>query len=73
MEVRLECLYCGHKWLKTYWTRPTKGSERCSICNDSRLKIREVNPADKIDYYVGCPPFPEDTDPFEDAGGNSYD
>lgn len=58
MQVRLECTYCGHSWERSVYTKGVVAGLSCMVCNDSRLKAREINDA-KVDTYQGCPPFPE--------------
>jgi hypothetical protein len=64
MILALECLYCGHKWEKNAYNAISLESERCPRCKDSNLKVKELSKS-KVDYYVGCPPFPKKE---EDSG-----
>lgn len=54
-EYRLVCQYCDESWEINYF--PHK-EIYCSKCKDTNIKIVKLS-TDKIDYYVGCPPFPE--------------
>lgn len=55
MPFDLECLYCGKKWRENYFSSYSK--PRCGVCNDRNIRIKEVLPHEKIDYYEGCPPY----------------
>ena len=58
MKLELECTYCGHRWVKDFYNKHSATHERCPHCKDSNLKARDVKES-KVDYYQGCPPFPE--------------
>lgn len=63
MRVSIECMYCGHKWEKMAYNKQSIEDEKCPKCNDSTLKVKDLE-ASKIDYYQGSPPFP----PKEEKG-----
>ncbi len=49
------CNYCNYNWQTNYMIR----EPACSRCKDTNIKTKDLT-AEKIDYYVGCPPFEED-------------
>jgi transcription elongation factor Elf1 len=71
MKIELECTYCGKKWEATVYNKQMIEAMSCSKCGDSNLKVRDLavakidtystkeNAVSKVDYYQGCPPFPE--------------
>lgn len=77
MRLALECMYCGHKWRDSVFTKQSVESKKCPICHDSHIKVKDIN-TDKVDYYAGSPPFPPkhvefDHNPFADyVGGVDY-
>jgi uncharacterized protein YbaR (Trm112 family) len=60
MDIKLLCNYCGFNW--EYWAASRRQIESlcCPKCNDSSLTVKDTESSPKIDYYKGCPPFPED-------------
>lgn len=58
MELEAVCNYCGNEWvIKRAFTANPK-DVRCPVCSDKSIKFKKLE--DKfIDYYQGCPPFPE--------------
>lgn len=48
-KVIMECLYCGDIRKEFIWNVHYNSTRRCSICNDKRIKIKEI-PKSK-DYY----------------------
>ena len=58
MEIEFTCLYCDHKFIKTYYSSSDVSLEKCPKCGDKNLKAKDVK-KDKIDTYDGSPPFPE--------------
>lgn len=59
MRVQLSCYYCGNIWIETIYGQSALNNKRCPICNDRHLKHRDMASA-SVDYYIGCPPFPEE-------------
>lgn len=58
MELTCTCQYCGYKWtLKTFSKEAIK-SIQCLICKDTNIRVVDDKNS-KIDYYEGCPAFPE--------------
>jgi hypothetical protein len=49
----LSCRYCGFYWEVNY-----NPSDKiyCLKCRDSHVKVINIS-TDKVDYYIGCPPF----------------
>jgi hypothetical protein len=58
MQVEIECTYCGHKEQDDVYNQYSLHGRRCKKCKDSNLKFKDLTQT-KIDYYQGCPPFPE--------------
>lgn len=58
MEIEFECTYCGKKWKSFPRTQSEVEKTLCDKCGDSTLKVRDAS-KNKVDYYEGCPPFPE--------------
>ena len=54
MIFELICQYCNYSWSINF---TPKEPINCVKCNDTN--IRAIRLSDKIDYYVGCPPFKE--------------
>lgn len=50
MHYLLECLYCGHKYKKYFYSETTARNECCEKCGDKHLRIRDPNKG-KIDQY----------------------
>jgi len=50
MDIELECTYCGYKWRKIVYSKHSIENERCSICKDAYLKIKDLIKTN-IDYY----------------------
>lgn len=59
MKVSIECTYCGHLWIETIYHQSVLEGKTCKNgdCKDRKLIVRDIK--GKIDYYKGCPPFPE--------------
>lgn len=59
MKVSIECCYCGHKWTEIIFNKSALEDKTCvnGTCKDKKLIIKDVN--SQIDYYKGCPEFPE--------------
>lgn len=55
-KYRLICKYCD-KHSEINYLPQTK--QYCSDCKDSNIKVIDLR-TDSVDYYAGCPPFPED-------------
>lgn len=66
MKYYIECTYCGYGWVAAFYNKSYLASTTCSKCNDKHLKIKGLEDV-KIDYYVGCPPFPEPKRNNEDS------
>ena len=65
MKVRFECTYCGHKWVDTrYFTNFSEMSATCPICNDKKVRAKNVDDH-VVDGYIGCTPFKEEVDEKE--------
>jgi hypothetical protein len=61
----LVCLYCNNEWGINY---VPKDEVYCGKCKDSNIRVID-NLKEKVDPYMGCPPFPEKTD----SGGRKDD
>lgn len=63
MLMHLTCQYCNHSWKEHFYNKEAIDHSRCPICKDTSLTVRDAaSMKDKIDYYAGCPPFPEPKD-----------
>lgn len=51
----LSCYYCGYSWQINYEPRDTI---YCIKCKDKNLRLINIA-TQKVNYYVGSPPFPE--------------
>lgn len=60
MIFQFECCYCGYKYTRELFSRASIEAEKCSRCNDTTMKYKEYAEDSKVDYYKGCPPFPDD-------------
>lgn len=49
-QIVVICLYCGKEETKYGWFRPTRGTTRCSLCNDPNLKVRTLEKRDVFGY-----------------------
>jgi hypothetical protein len=58
LEVLIICQYCGHKTTKVIYNQKSLTDETCDKCDDKNLVVKELSKS-KIDFYEGCPPFPE--------------
>lgn len=65
MDYNLQCNYCGHKWTEFFMNQRSLDHSKCDICKDTGLTVREAR-SEKVDYYVGCPPFPPKKSKTED-------
>lgn len=54
-KFEIRCQYCGNSWQINYMPN---SKIFCPKCTDSDLKIADIS--QKVDYYIGCPPFPKD-------------
>jgi hypothetical protein len=54
MEITAICLYCDHKRL---FHSEITNYIKCEVCGDANIKYKKIEDS-KVDYYVGCPPFP---------------
>lgn len=59
MRLYFQCTYCGDAWSQMVYSKHVPSDLRCALCNDRHIQVKEVS-IKKIDYYQGCPPFPED-------------
>lgn len=57
MLVNLICQYCDHKWELYVLSKITIEAEKCPICGDSSITVKNPSDTPKIDYYAGSPPF----------------
>jgi len=73
MKVEITCTYCGHIWVETVYGKYDLENKRCTNgeCKDRRLVVKDI--ASKIDYYVGCPPFPEKDNKTSSTYSDMYD
>lgn len=55
-QLEFICEYCNHSWQTNY--KPNQ-EVYCSVCKDKNIKVIDLARS-KIDYYQGCPPFPDD-------------
>lgn len=59
MHLHLTCRYCGNKWEAFANSKEAVEYMSCGICGDTGVEVRDATKVQKIDYYVGCPPFPD--------------
>ncbi len=52
-QFELTCQYCGHSWEINYIPQEMV---YCQICGDSNVRAKNIA-AEKVDYYIGSPPF----------------
>jgi hypothetical protein len=59
MKFTLECTYCGNIMIEEARSQNYLSTKFCDSgnCKDKNLIVRNYD--DRIDYYKGCPPFPE--------------
>lgn len=57
MLVKLICQYCDHKWQLFVLSKSTIEDEKCPVCGDSRITVKNPSDSPKIDYYAGSSPF----------------
>lgn len=57
MRIHLSCRYCGAKWEAFANNKQSIEDMKCVICGDTTLEVRDATKVEKIDYYMGCPPF----------------
>lgn len=67
MKVDLTCTYCDYKWEKTLLAL-NNSTPTCPRCGDKKIKARQHQDSDKIDYYQGSPAFIEKMDPYTHIG-----
>ncbi len=72
MMVQLECTYCGKIWKAYAHTKAAIEAMNCTRCGDTSLKITNLEDS-KIDYYKGCPPFPEKHKSYNDMSPEEVD
>ncbi len=72
MVVELTCTYCGYVTTKDIYSKLGIEKERCMKCNDRHLKIRDRYATD-INYYEGCPPFPDEEKTYYITGEGTED
>lgn len=65
MKIHFECKYCGKQWRDVFYSEASIKNQRCRYCDDKNLKVRDLTDS-RIDYYVGCPPFPSEVEKIED-------
>lgn len=58
MRIHLECIYCGHIWDRLIYSEDQISKIKCIKCGDRKLKVKDYKD-NKLDSYIGCPPFPE--------------
>ena len=67
MKMQITCNYCDYKWEQFIYSS-MKDSLKCDRCGDKQLRVRDI--ADiKVDYYLDCTPFPNDSDSNSDHFG----
>lgn len=52
-KYELICQYCGKNWEINY---DPKSKLYCVDCRDSNIRVKVIA-TDRVDYYIGCPPF----------------
>lgn len=57
MHIHLVCRYCNNKWEALVNSKEAVEYMSCGICGDGSLEVRDADKVEKIDYYMGCPPF----------------
>lgn len=57
MIINLVCRYCNSKWEAFANSKQSIEDMKCDVCGDTSLEVRDASKVEKIDYYVGCPPF----------------
>lgn len=63
MQIKSKCPYCGVTELIHVQFENDLKDLRCYHCDHHTLQFERLAPHDNIDYYVGCPPFPEKPKP----------
>jgi hypothetical protein len=58
MKVHIMCRYCGFKLVKEIYGQSSLENEKCIKCGDRDLDVKEFSKS-TVDYYQGCPPFPD--------------
>ena len=61
-RYRLICQYCDNNWEANYVPNQ---KVFCSKCGDSHIRVIDIG-HERVDYYIGCPPFPEKSTEKED-------
>lgn len=62
VDLKVECLYCGNRWNHSVWalTKPSDIDVKCEACGETKqLRVKDAADKNNVDYYAGCPPFPE--------------
>lgn len=72
MLLEITCNYCNYKWEKNLYMKESIAAEICPSCKDTNLKVKDYN-QDKIDYYVGSPPFKDKEEEKDDNTDFNYD
>lgn len=62
--IELSCQYCGFAWHAQAYSKESIDSMSCDKCGDTSLTVKPLT--NKIDYYQGCPEFPEPEIELED-------
>lgn len=59
MRISIECPYCGKKTIEVIYNQDSLLNRVCNNgnCTEKRLIIKDLS--GKVNYYEGCPPFPE--------------
>lgn len=55
MKMLLICKYCDHHWQHYVYD---DSKTICPVCGDKNIRFKDMNDT-KVDYYIGCPPFPK--------------
>lgn len=73
MNVLFKCTYCGHDWVeKRFFTSVQDVSAQCPKCGDKKVRAKDAD-GDRIDSYIGCPPFKDDKKIELDSPHEMYD
>lgn len=70
MELQLTCQYCNEKW-RVHIYSSSKIESKCPKCGDTNVDAKELDKS-RIDGYVGCPPFSEETKQEELTDGSGF-
>lgn len=50
MRCELICNYCGHHFIEFYYSPDQLEHERCPVCKDKNLKVKQADSGDYFGY-----------------------